>query len=82
MFKKEEYYKFCIIFHLTYKFFNFNLIRKFRENFIENNWLNIEEDIDKNSRFIQKIIIKGNKLLPFIDQIHDLIDFLNNLPVQ
>ncbi|CAI2178055.1 9300_t:CDS:2 [Funneliformis geosporum] len=82
IFKQQECYRICIIFHLAYKFFNFNLIKKFREKFIVNNWFNIEEIIDHDSRFIQKIIIKGNKLLPCIDQIHDLIDVLNNLPYQ
>ncbi|CAG8513528.1 898_t:CDS:2 [Funneliformis caledonium] len=83
IFKQQECYRICIIFHLAYKFFNFNLIKKFRERFIVNNWFNIEEDvIDNDSRFIQRIMIKGNKLLPCIDQIHDLIDGLSNIPSQ
>ncbi|CAB4473853.1 hypothetical protein RhiirA5_503115 [Rhizophagus irregularis] len=80
---KKKYSEFCIIFHLIYEILNVDSIKRIREYLIHNYWLNIEEDIiDDDSKYFQKIIVRGDKLLPYIDyidQINDLICYFNNL---
>src|SRR4051812_24325172 len=74
---------FCLMIHLIHKILNFNLIKILRNNLLENYWLNVEEIInDDDTKFYQKITVRGDKLLPYIDQIHVLIDYLNNLTDQ
>ncbi|GBB84717.1 hypothetical protein RclHR1_01130012 [Rhizophagus clarus] len=79
---KKKYNEFCIIFHLIYEILNVASIKRIREYLIDNYWLNIEENIVDDSKYFQKIIVRGDKLLPYIDyidQIGDLIGYLNNL---
>jgi hypothetical protein len=69
-------YEFYTIFHVIYEILNIGSIKRIREYFIKNYWLNIEENIVKeDSKWYQKVSIRGDKLLPYIDYF----DAINNL---
>jgi hypothetical protein len=79
---KKLQHEFCIIFHVIYEILNIGSIKRIREYFINKYWLNIEENmVIEDSKWHQKVSIRGDKLLPYIeylDAINDLIDYFSN----